>query len=271
MNRAVLNLLVVFGLLGLSGYLVSGTTIVAARCRNGIVLASDTQSSGNSVVISSRTVRKVFLLSKSTVLCAASDNPQGMTDFQQLYSELSSTIMNHKNAFDTTLSTTSIAKVARQLINQKYSRAHIVIAGWDSVSPVDETRSAGDDYLLCEILPGGTRIDQSTAVAGTGATLIASLLEDSLHSSNSDENGSQDVSKDNLRTVFDYSPLSVEQAIPKLKRCLSLAGKLDPQTGGSKFHMWVLSKPAGKVKASSSGSDHRLVPVTADYVSRALG
>jgi 20S proteasome alpha/beta subunit len=108
-------------------------------------------------------------------------------------------------------------------------------------------------------------------VAGTGATLIASLLEDSFHSSNSDENGSQDVSNDNLRTVFDYSPLSVEQAIPKLKKCLSLAGKLDPQTGGSKFHMWVLSKPAGKVETSNSSSDHGLVPVTADYVSRALG
>jgi len=240
---------------------VRATTIVAARCSNGIVLAADSQStSGSPVLISSRAVRKVFQLSKSTILCSAGNLPKGDTDFQQLYSALRDTISAHESFFDSSLSTSAIAKVARQLIHSQFNSAHVVVAGWED---------GRDDcnYVLCEILPGGSKIDAPLVVAGTGSTLIASLLDDNLNPSVEQITASLgrkesgvDASLVPDATGIIHSPvthhpshilaantphsaLTTEQTLPILKRSLALAAKLDPQTGGDKLSVWVLSKP----------------------------
>eukprot|EP01032_Pedospumella_encystans_P012609 gene12609-14578_t len=77
--------------------LVHGSTIVAARCRNGIVLAADSLStSGSNVIISSRARKKVFMLTKSTLICSASNTSKGDTDFQHLYDKLKNTVSSHE-------------------------------------------------------------------------------------------------------------------------------------------------------------------------------
>lgn len=239
---------------------VRAMTIVAARCSNGIVLAADSQStSGSPVLISSRAVRKVFQLSKSTVLCSAGNLPKGDTDFQQLYSALRDTISAHESFFDSSLSTSAIAKVARQLIHSQFNSAHVVVAGW-------EDRQDDCNYVLCEILPGGSNIDAPLVVAGTGSTLITSLLEDNLNPSVEQITASLERNESGvdaslvpdaagihttltphpshmLAANTPHSALTTEQMLPILKRSLALAAKLDPQTGGDKLGVWVLSKP----------------------------
>ena len=263
MARSLCFLLVLFHLW--SCILVHGATIVAAHCKNGIVLAADSLStSGSNVVISSRSRKKVFMLTKSTLICSASNTPKGDTDFQHLYDKLKNTVSSHEAAFESSLSTSAVAKVARQLMTTpECSKAHIVIAGWDEqLSPStlmsDQNENCDDSckYVLCEILPGGSRMDSPVVVAGSGSSLIASLVEENMQNtpvenlpSSIDERNSHPklsdlgvLSSATYNVKLSFTQLTVEQGIPQIKQALQLASRLDPQTGGDKFQIWHLSK-----------------------------
>lgn len=245
--------------------LVHGATIVAARCKNGIVLAADSLStSGSNVVISSRSRKKVFMLTKSTLICSASNTPKGDTDFQYLYNKLKNTVSSHEAAFESSLSTSAVAKVARQLMTTpECSKAHIVIAGWgEQPSPStlmsDQNENCEDSckYVLCEILPGGSRMDSPVVVAGSGSSLIATLVEENMQNTpvesltssidkRSDHPKLSDqsvLSSATSNVKLPFTQLTVAQVIPQLKQSLQLASRLDPQTGGDKFQIWYLSK-----------------------------
>lgn len=230
------------------------TTVIAAKCSDGIVLAADSLSAngGGGILISSRTSKKVFMLTQSTAICTVASSGNGAVHFQQLYNELRETIRSHQTSFESTLTSSAIINVARQLVNNKYNEAHVVIAGWEgglgltkmdpeSVSKnlitiyPESVKMDSCNYVLSEILPGGSRIDQTTVIAGSGSSFISNLLEESLtHSDFEIKTGGVGGSG--------LSQLSVTEALPKLRKCLSLAAKLDPQTGGDKFSLWVLTR-----------------------------
>ena len=264
MIRSLCFLLVLFHLWNC--ILVHGATIVAARCKNGIVLAADSLStSGSNVVISSRSRKKVFMLTKSTLICSASNTPKGDTDFQHLYDKLKNTVSSHEAAFESSLSTSAVAKVARQLMTTpECSKAHIVIAGWDeqqSVSTlnVDQNENCEESskYVLCEILPGGSRMDSPVVVAGSGSSLIASLVEENMQNtpvesltSSIDERdahsrprseGGHLLPGTTPNRKLPFTQLTVQQVVPHIKKSLRLASRMDPQTGGDKIHLWVLN------------------------------
>mmetsp|Transcript_3037 Transcript_3037/g.4734 ORF Transcript_3037/g.4734 Transcript_3037/m.4734 type:complete len:379 (+) Transcript_3037:88-1224(+) len=345
--------------------LVISTTIVAAKCADGIVIASDSQSSTGSMV-SNRMSRKMFLLSPSTAICACdgngghnSDSNEGRVgaDFQCLYSDLHDIMVNYETNFGTTMSTSTVARVARQLMSRRYRRAHVIVAGWDEnrrmkksapqseaflshtaehlkfakkkvvnivringgvrnsvestaeytgertdtgqeasadvllqsmelddvdkymdeIEEVVEVDAYSDDggevdndddlveYVLCEILPGGSRVDQDVVVAGTGASLAASvLLQPSASSSSSSSSTLPSSSSSTLLASSHSSSQSkhipqsivgashtgstcttrtVSQAIERVRRGLMLAANLDPFTGSDQLGtMWILQR-----------------------------
>ena len=265
---------------------VSSTTVVATKCSDGIVIATDSQSN-KGVLISSRTSRKLFLLTSTTSICSVNaDTGRGGTHFQQLYNELKETIDDHKSRFDCETSASAICKMTRNLIATKYNEAHVVIAGYednrprsnDIVSSTEQQQQPQLQYILTEVLPGGARVDQNTVAAGSGSTLIASLLDSdelSVRAPLCSQGGvEQKRLSSKTATVYtaaavDVSALTagvdnhssssrlytVHEAVSRLKRCLSLASKLDPNTGGSKFTVWALS-PSNSTGGSgrSSGS-----------------
>lgn len=151
------------------------------------------------------------------------------------------------------------------------SNAHIVIAGWDEQSSAKNMDVSGESpkdsckYVLCEILPGGSRMDMPVVVAGSGSTLIASLVEENLQNTAAesvaasiDQRGDQ---RDERAELYDHSrplpvatdtasasnvklpftQLTIEQVVPRIKQSLRLAARIDPQTGGDKLHVWHLS------------------------------
>lgn len=209
----------------------SATTIIAAKCCNGIVIAADTLSA-NSALIGNRLSRKLFLLTPSTVVCCA----DGSSDFRSLYKQLRETVDVHESLYEEKLSTTSITRIARQLIHQRYRNAHIVIAGFDKVSNKALSKSSTTkstpkrEYVLCEILPSGTAIHQNLITAGSGATLISSLLEETLCGTNNN------AEKDSLKEF------TTSQGIGRVRRALTLASKLDPKTGGDSYDIWTLGE-----------------------------
>jgi 20S proteasome alpha/beta subunit len=262
---------------------------------DGIVLAADSLKSDSGILVATRTAKKVFLLTPKTVICSVNSSGQGSTHFQQLYDELRETIQEHESRFGSSLSTTALCKVARQLVATRYPEAHIVLAGYDDEAPVSCTGSKlGTEgrvqYKLTEILQGGARMDQPVVAAGSGASVIASLLDEALngagvqsiskkvsaerkvtkqqlgvadHTFTTQEvKSSTDASFDPFcassedSNVMESVNLSVSEVAARLRQCLRQASRLDPHTGGDAFTVWVLRRDAdtSNISINSSGS-----------------
>lgn len=247
------------------------STIIATKCRDGIVLAADSLSAsgGSGILISSRTSKKVFILTQSTAICTVSSSANAAVHFQQLYHELRETIRSHQTSFESTLTSSAIINVARQLVCHKYNEAHVVIAGWEGASAASKAAEQIPDtvecnYVLSEILPGGSRMDQNTVVAGTGATLISNLLDETLRQKDHTVSALHEAANGNVGgpVSADTAQLSVAEALPKLRRCLSLAAKLDPQTGGDKFSLWVLAKHSNESEDGGVNAESISAPLS---------
>jgi 20S proteasome alpha/beta subunit len=293
MSRLMGHVLFFFvcALLGLA--CVKATTVVAARCADGIVLAADSLKSDSGILIATRTAKKVFLLSPNTVICSVNSSGQGSTHFQQLYNELRETLQEHEGRYESPLSTTAICKVARQLVATRFPDAHAVIAGYGKDVPVsctgDKRGAEGRvEYILSEILPGGTRMDQAVVAAGSGSTLITSLLDEALSEGGVYGIGTENkvsaeegvgrrpsvvttaagvgagagadpfcttISAEDSAATAAGVNLSVAEVAARLRRCLHQASRLDPHTGGDAFTVWVLSRDADSRVASDSGAE----------------
>lgn len=232
---------------------VDSTTVVAAQCKDGIIVCADSLSAPSGPLVATRRSKKVNLLTDATILCCVNSAGLGATHFQQLYSELRDTIHEHSHRFENQLTTSSIAKITRGLIAAKYNEAHVVIAGYDKLNTVDSC-SPGESnvkYVLSEVLPGGARIDQNIVAAGTGSALISSLLEESLRTSiprNVMEGSTvADSDRERVSLTADVTTLSVQDTAAVLRSCIRQASRLDPQTGGDRYSLWVLSPPEAQL------------------------
>jgi 20S proteasome alpha/beta subunit len=117
--------------------------VIACTCSDGILIGSDSLSVSGSLV-GNRLAESVFLLGTNTVVCCAS----GQSDFQHLLSDLNSFIRSAKVYDGGVPNVASIARYARKLVNQKYRKAHLIIAGSDAFSGSDlnEFRVTGDPF-----------------------------------------------------------------------------------------------------------------------------
>lgn len=122
-------------------YSTISNIVIACTCSDGVLIGSDSLSVSGSLV-GNRLAESVFLLGTNTVVCCAS----GQSDFQHLLSDLNSFIRSAKVYDGGVPNVASIARYARKLVNQKYRKAHLIIAGSDafSGSHIDEVKDPFD-------------------------------------------------------------------------------------------------------------------------------
>lgn len=219
--------------------------VIACGCLDGILIGSDSLSVSGSLV-GSRVAESVFPLGANTVICCAA----GHSDFHRLISDLKGYIRSANTSGGGSLKSSSIARHARQLMNQKYRNTHVIIAGYCGVkskkhanggennsgsskddvinnSSCDTSIREEDDHQfgIHEILSGGTLISQSYALAGSGSDCVITLM-DHIFSPFTGQLGGQ-------RTVGN--------SVECLRRVLKASIAADPKSGSSP-RIWVLNK-----------------------------
>lgn len=204
------------------------SSILAVKCMDGIILAYDSaEKSVQSLSMSNPWVEKVFPVTSNTVICSAcSCSGNEGADFKEFLREIREEVFDYKlteaNVInvetESMLGLESIYFLAKKLIRHKYPSIHVFITGFCGDSRTDK-----NSFKLFEVLPGGTGIEgENLLVAGSGGVNIVSLLSDILLSESS---------------------ITVQKAIPKVKRALSTATKLDHGSGGRPV-LWTLARPS---------------------------
>ena len=209
----------------------SNCTIVAAfRCLDGIIVGSDginLNKKGGSY-INSRSSERMIEISEGCIMCSI--DVEGNSVFKSLCSDIQKEI--RKNLFfrstkysnkSKSIPAHSIAKLARQLIHDKYHKAHVIVAGWDSKynseSKIKENNEDSSKskivYSIHEILPGGSMIKGDYIVGGSGSEAAVSLIQE-LFSNESNE--INNVDKETSQSRYILFPIS--EAINKVMNIL---------------------------------------------------
>ena len=143
--------------------------VIACTCSDGVLIGCDSLSVSGTLV-GNRLAESVFLLGTNTVVCCAS----GQSDFQHLMSDLNSFVRSAKLYDGGIPNAASIARYARKLVNQKYRKAHLIIAGSDEFSAISLDGNRVDDGSKI----GASERDTSTVVTNDSTTGAETSLND---------------------------------------------------------------------------------------------
>jgi len=187
----------------------------------GVVIGTDGLDAQGPLV-GNRHAEKVFRVNPLSLVCVASYN----ADAHGLCKELRRVCSMHLASCDEVLGASSVAHMARQLVHERFPRAHVLIVGGecDHSAP----------FTINEILPGGTRVEQDVAVAGSGSSIVVSLLNELWPTA----------------MAQDGAPATAK----KLKRALQAAIRSDSGSGG-RVSLWSVSS-----SSSSTAQDKTSTP-----------
>jgi len=209
---------------------VNCTIVAAFRCLDGIIVGSDginVNKKGGSY-INSRSSERMIVISEGCIICSV--DVEGNSIFKSLCTDIQKEI--RKNLFfrsnkysnkSKSIPANSIAKLARQLIHDKYHKAHVIVAGWDNIYTENKKKDNNEDsskwkivYSVHEILPGGSIIEGDYIVGGSGSEAAVSLIQE-LFSNESNEIN-QKINKGNRQPKYILFPIS--EAINKVMNIL---------------------------------------------------
>ena len=143
--------------------------VIACTCSDGVLIGCDSLSVSGTLV-GNRLAESVFLLGTNTVVCCAS----GQSDFQHLMSDLNIFVRSAKLYDGGVPNAASIARYARKLVNQKYRKAHLIIAGSDEFSAIGVDGDGVDEGSKI----GASERDASTVVTNDSTTVAETSLND---------------------------------------------------------------------------------------------
>jgi 20S proteasome alpha/beta subunit len=188
---------------------IFGSIVAAFRCKDGIIVGSDginVNKRGGSY-INSRTSDRMIVICDGCIMCSV--DVEGNSLFTLLCSDIQKEIRknlffrsNRYNNKPKSLPAHSIAKLARQLIHDKYHKAHVIVAGWDNIHNSENSKnnnSTENDkerkiiYSVHEILPGGSMIDGDYIVSGSGSEAAVSLIQEVFSQEHEQDNGINNV------------------------------------------------------------------------------
>ena len=154
--------------------------VIACRCSDGIVIGSDSLSVSGTL-IGNRVSESVFKLGPSTIICCA----DGKSDFHHLLSDLRTFIRDADVFHGGAAKTTSIARYARRLVNQKYRKTHLIIAGSDGTDFVNEVETVAtkDDTIMSDTPPECTPNDNQKFghIAGDSSSSCIGTIQTTVH------------------------------------------------------------------------------------------
>lgn len=217
-------------LLGLQS--CSCNTVIALKCCDGIVMASDSFPSAanskederGSSFLQTTTSKSCFALSNNIMLgCAC-----GLKDFHQVFNQISKYVNEQKllRGSHFQIKSDSVIKYARKLIYGKFPSVHLIVA---SIDEDPGSSSVDDKIVLTEILPGGTICSSvNYSVGGTGGDLVIATIDDL------------------YRKVQNSNKITVLQGLEIVRTLLSTASFLDQYSGGKYNSVWILSKEQDK-------------------------
>jgi len=229
MIRMIVILLLI--LLILQYNVINGTIVAAFRCKDGIVVGSDgiNVSKKGGSYINSRSSDRMIEICDGCIICSV--DVEGNSLFSLLCNDIQKEIRknlffrsNRYNNKPKSLPAHSIAKLARQLIHDKYHKAHVIVAGWDNIHNSENSKnnnSTENDkerkiiYSVHEILPGGSIIEGDYIVGGSGSEAAVSLIQE-LFSNESNE--INQMNKGNSQPKYVLFPIS--EAINKVMNIL---------------------------------------------------
>ncbi len=205
---------------------VIGSIVFALRCQDGVALGCDsyTVSKGSNYVTVRNNLQKIIELTPFTVICSASGGDDDI-EFGDLCDDITKEIKYQEllTSNNNLIGAKGIAKYARRLMNEKYRRAHVIIAGKER---------SNDEFSICEILPGGSLIEEDYAICGVAANYVLPLVRMLF-----------DIGNDNkLKAV----PALGDDTIQKVYKVLKQAKEVEHTTGGM-VQLWTVS-PDGMKK-----------------------
>lgn len=204
-------------------YPSQGGTVIAARCQDGIILASDslpiTSSSrtSKSPLIQTRGAQNFFKLSPNLIIGCLSTT----SDFHDLFLALQREMTLYKHLLpdsfataESEMSLKSIVHLARRLIYSSYPSCHILIAGYSTSS------EKSSEYELYEILPGGSysghlECPSEYIVAGTGGNMVHAMLHDYYYSKR--EEPELSAHKEDSVEIPGFAPIKRSENLDSLK------------------------------------------------------
>ncbi|KAH8740186.1 proteasome B type subunit [Cryptosporidium ryanae] len=153
----------------MNGEIETGTTIVALKYKNGIVLAADGRTSTGTIVVS-RAARKITQITDKVFMCRSGS----AADTQTISRYLRRIIKDHELETGEDTKVKSVASVARLISyqNKEHLLADIIIAGMDP----------NGEFKIFRVPLGGTLIESSFAISGSGSAFIYSTLDSRYHS-----------------------------------------------------------------------------------------
>ncbi|KAJ1607946.1 putative signal peptide protein [Cryptosporidium canis] len=152
----------------LNGEIETGTTIVALKYKDGLVLAADGRTSTGSIV-AFRAARKITQITERVFMCRSGS----AADTQTISRYVRRIIKDHELETGEDTKVKSVASVARLISyqNKEHLLADMIIAGMDP----------SGDFKVFRIPLGGTLIEASYAISGSGSGYIYSMLDSRYH------------------------------------------------------------------------------------------
>lgn len=209
-----------------------GTTLVAVRFDDGVVLAADARTSAGEYV-SHRRAQKIVRITDTTAICRS-----GSAHFTQILAHNTQRIVDaYRRQYDHTLSTKEIAHLLRKQVYELRRQADHLVAGF-LVAGVDtiEKLQGTEDYstptktakpLIYSVLPSGALVleESGFAASGSGSAFILGWLDDQ-------QQQQQDC-------IIVTAELTEERAVELCRKAVELAMRRDNRSGGW-IRLWVI-------------------------------
>ena len=141
-----------------------GTTLIAIRYKDGVIVAADSQTSSGSY-ISNRASNKISIIS-DYIICLRSGSS---ADTQNMVDLVKNVVLKEQLEKDVALEVRAVAQLFRNLCYQRNLKSNcgFICAGWDRFH-------GGQVY---SIVQGGTIISTPLASSGSGSIFINSFCD----------------------------------------------------------------------------------------------